>query len=121
MSTNRTAAVALVAGAASGLVGPSVVRGLAGADEAERAVMMDGLHYTGLLNQAFAKIFVMFSGVAILLWSAAMLAGRELARALAVYGLVLGALLVLGILTGHLRLGIHGFGFVVLGESVWLA
>jgi hypothetical protein len=83
--------------------------------------MLSALHYTAHLNQAFATLFVMFSGVAILGWSGAMLAGRELSRALAVYGLVLGAALLLAPASGHLRLGIHGFGAVVLGEGIWLA
>jgi hypothetical protein len=83
--------------------------------------MLSALRYTGLLNRTFATIYVMLSGVAILLWSGAMLAGRELTRALGVYGLLLGVVLLLGITTGHLRLDIHGFGLVVLGEGVWMA
>lgn len=120
------AAVAiLVAAAASGLVAPGVVRGLATADEPTRATMMTALHYTGLLNQAFARLSVLFGGVAILLWSGAMLPSREppgraLPRALAGYGLLLGAALTLGAASGHLRLDVHGFGLVVLGESVWM-
>lgn len=111
----------VIAAAASGLLAPSFLRGLSRGDDAERAAMMSALHYTAHLNQAFATLFVMFSGVAILGWSWAMLAGRELSRALAIYGLVLGAALLLGPASRHLRLDIHGFGAVVLGEAVWMA
>ena len=115
------AGVAVVTAAvASGLLAPAVLRGLGNADAAERAQMLGALHYTGLLNQAFAAVYVVLSAIAILLWSAATLAGRELSRGLGVYGLVLGALLLLGVLSGHLRLGIHGFGVVVIGQAAWI-
>jgi hypothetical protein len=82
--------------------------------------MENALHYTFLLNQAFARIYVVLAAIAIALWSWASLAGRELPRALAVYGLILGAALVAGLTSGHLTLGIHGFGLVILGQSAWM-
>lgn len=110
----------IVAGIASGILGPSALRNLDVADEQRRAMALNDLHYTALINQAFASVHIVLSGIAILLWSGAMLIGRELSRPLAVYGLVLGALLVAGIATGHLTPDIHGFGAVVLGEGIWL-
>ncbi|MEX2182624.1 MAG: hypothetical protein WD771_11330 [Gemmatimonadaceae bacterium] len=110
----------LIAGAASGFVSPAAVRGLGDADDLTRAGMMNAMHYTGLLNQAFAKIYVLFTGIALVLWAAAMLLGRELSRALAVYGAILGVVLLAGVLTGQLRLDIHGFGAVVLGQGIWM-
>lgn len=109
------------AAATSGLVAPAVLRGLAEADPPTRDAMQRLHHYTGLLNQAFATLHVLFGGIAILLWSVAMRAVRSFSRALGAYGLVLGAALLLGIASGHLRLDVHGFGAVVLGEGVWLA
>ena len=110
----------IFAAVASGFLAPGVLRGLGEADAPTRALMMSALHYTSLLNQAFAAVYVVLSALAILLWSSAILAGRELSRGLAVYGLVLGALLIVGVLSGHLRLGIHGFGGVVIGQGVWM-
>jgi hypothetical protein len=98
-----------------------VLHGLADADGPARAAMLGGLRFTGLLNQAFAKVHVAFSGAAILLWSGAMLAGREMSRALAVYGVALGVALVVGVVSGRLQLGVHGFGLVVLAEGVWMS
>lgn len=116
------ASVAVVmAAVASGFLAPGVLRGLHAADAPTRALMMSALRYTRLLNQAFAAVYVVFSGIAILLWSAAILVGRELTRALAVFGVLLGAVLTLGVTSGHLGLGIHGFGSAVLGEGVWMA
>lgn len=110
----------VVAAVASGFIAPGVLRGYAEADEPARAAMQSALHYTGLVNQAFARVYVLFSGVAVLLWSWAMLPERALPRPLAAYGLVLGGALILGASTGHLRLDVHGFGLVVLGEGAWM-
>jgi hypothetical protein len=115
------AAVAvLIAAAASGFVAPQVLRGFAQADEAARATMLSALRYTGALNQAFAQIYVLLTGMALVLWSAAIWRGRELPRGLAVYGAVVGVAFVVGIIAGVLPLDIHGFGAVVLAQSVWM-
>ncbi|HSJ65875.1 MAG TPA: hypothetical protein VK922_18480 [Gemmatimonadaceae bacterium] len=113
--------VVLIAAAASGLVSPGVLRGMHDAGDAGAAMTVQNfLHYTFLLNQAFARIYVVLGAVAIALWSWAILGGRELPRALAVFGLLLGTALLAGLASGHLTLGIHGFGLVILGQSVWL-
>jgi hypothetical protein len=111
----------IFAAAASGLLAPTVLRGYGEASEASRATMLQFLRYTGLLNQTFAKMNVMFSCVAILLWSVATFSGRELGRGLGIYGMVVAATLLAGIATGVLTLGVHGFGLVVLSQGVWLA
>jgi len=36
-----------------------------------------------------------------------------------IYGLLLGPVIILAVLSGHLRLGVHGIGLVVLGQAVW--
>lgn len=33
---------------------------------------------------------------------------------------MLAAAIVLGVLAGHLRLDVHGFGLIVLAQGVWL-
>jgi hypothetical protein len=111
---------ATVAGVASGFLAPDVVSGMAGADAPAQAMMMNMFHYTGLLNQTFAKMHVMFVGIAFFAWSMAMLGGREMTRGLAVYGMIVGVLLPVGVVSGHLTLDVHGFGLVVLAESVWM-
>jgi hypothetical protein len=110
----------MIGAVASGFLAPGVLHGLAAADESTRATMLNALHYAGVVNQTFVRIYVLFSGVAILLWSGAMLPSRELPRALAIYGRLLGVALTLGAASGHLRLDVHGFGLVVLGQDVWM-
>lgn len=111
----------IVAAAASGLLAPATVRGMDGADAAARAAMLDALRWSGLLNRVFAQVYVLLAGVAVVLWSCAMLADATFARWLAGYGIVLGLAMAGGILTGRLSLGIHGFGLVMLGQGIWMA
>ena len=114
-------AIAVVfAGAASGIVSPGVMEGMHDGPDSAMTTIENYLHYTFIWNQAFASIYVVLSGTAIALWSAAMVVGRELSRALGVYGLLLAAALVVGLASGHLTLGVHGFGLVILGESAWM-
>ena len=115
------AAVAIIiAAGASGFLAPSVVHGYARANDAQRQAMIGALHFTGLINQAFARISVICIAVALLFWSWAILAGRELSHALGWFGLAAGTVLAVGIGSGHLSLDIHGFGFVVLVQGVFL-
>jgi hypothetical protein len=113
----------MFAAAMSGLVFPAALRGVREADAAGRVLITNNLRYTGLLNQAFASVYVVLTALAVILWSSAMLAGRDMPRALAGYGLVLGVLLVLGIFSGHLSLGIHGFGVWLIWAArvLWVA
>jgi hypothetical protein len=111
----------MIAAAASGLVSPGVLRGMHDAGEAGATMSMQNfLHYTYLLNQAFARVYVVLGAIAIALWSWAILGGHALPRGLALYGLLLGAALLVGLASGHLTLGIHGFGLVMLGQGAWL-
>jgi hypothetical protein len=128
-------AAALVAATASGLVAPLALRDYAAAGGPARAAMLAALDYTRLLNRSFARLDVLFTGAAVLLWSAAMLAARPRGprasatadalpawpRALAGYGLVLGVALAAGAGSGRLRMDVHGFGLAVVGQGVWLA
>ncbi|MBK7878413.1 MAG: hypothetical protein IPJ77_22385 [Planctomycetes bacterium] len=114
------AAVSVVAAAVvSGFVTPELMRRHLDVDAAEKLQLHHVLDLAHELNQAFARVYVVASSVAIGLWSVAILRGRGLAKGLGGYGLVLGAAATVGILSGHLRLDVHGFGAVVLGQAVW--
>jgi hypothetical protein len=88
--------------------------GPAAADAWRAAIALDG-H----LIQAFALIFTVASSVAIVIWSAAMLKSSSFNRALGIYGCILGPLTIVGVLSGHVRLNVHGFGLVILGQAIW--
>jgi hypothetical protein len=112
-------AAVMIAAAASGLIAPGLFHHMSeagpGTADAWRAVMA----LNGHLNQAFALIFTVASSVAIVLWSAAILKSSIFNRALGIYGSILGPLTILGVLSGHVRLNVHGFGLVILGQAIW--
>lgn len=114
------AAAVISAAVASGFVAPAVIERLLEAQGGERDVFHALLAYTGFLNQAFAKVYVTATSAAILLWSAAIVKDRRLARSAGIAGILVGAALLLGVLSGYLRLNVHGFGVVTLAQSAWL-
>jgi hypothetical protein len=75
--------------------------------------------YNHRLNQAFARTYVVASSAAIVLWSASILRSRSLAPGVAIYGLLVGPAILLAVVSGHLRLDVHGFGLIVLPQAVW--
>jgi hypothetical protein len=108
----------MIAAAASGLIAPGLFHHMAanpGMAEAWRAVLI----LNGHLNQAFAMIFVVASSAAIVLWSAAILRSAGFSRLLGIYGCIIGPLTVIAVISGHIRLNVHGFGIVVLVQAVW--
>ena len=109
---------AMIAAAASGLVAPGLFHHMAanpGMADAWRAA----LALNGHINQAFATIFVVASSAAIVLWSAAILRSAGFSRPLGMYGCIIGPLTVIAVLSGHIRLNVHGFGLVVLVQAIW--
>jgi hypothetical protein len=103
----------------SGLLAPGLARNIVNADPSATESWRMIFHFNGALNQGFALVLVVASSVAIALWSVSMVRGGGLSRSVAIYGCVLGPLTVLAVLSGHLTLGVHGFGMVILGQAVW--
>ncbi|HYX53955.1 MAG TPA: hypothetical protein VE783_10935 [Candidatus Limnocylindrales bacterium] len=129
-SSNRLAMCALVcygvaeiagmnAGICSGFVASRMAQLSAAATGATSDAWKLALRYTGELNQAFAPVLVVATSVALILWSCAILRSAKGMRALAIYGLVIGSLTIIGVSSGHVRLNVHGFGVVVLTQSIW--
>lgn len=108
----------MIAAATSGLIAPGLFHHMAanpGMADAWRAA----LALNGHINQAFAMIFVVASSAAIVLWSAAILRSSGFSRPLGIYGCIIGPLTVIAVLSGHIRLNVHGFGLVVLVQAIW--
>ena len=72
--------------------------------------------YTGLLNQVFAGILIVWSAVAIVLWLS-VLRGPALRS----YGMVSKGLLAALVVAGPLPLDVHDYGLVVLLQGGWFA
>lgn len=103
----------------SGLVAPGLARHMLSNEAGSRDMWSVAFHLSGDLNQAFAMVYVVASSVAILLWSIAILRSGIFSRALGMYGCFVAPLTLVAVLSGHLRLNVHGFGMVVLGQAVW--
>lgn len=110
----------MIAAAMSGFIATGLADTIPGLMGAVRDGAMQQFHYTGALNQAFAKIYVCLTGSAFLLWSVAMRDTGAFPRALSWLGVVVGVVQLIGIGSGMLPMNIHGFGAVVLAESVWV-
>jgi hypothetical protein len=110
---------AMMAAVASGLVAPQLARKLAQAEPAARDMWDMAMHFNGMVNQSFAILFVVASSLAILLWSISIVRSAALARSIGYYGGLLGLATIALILSGTLRLNVHGMGMVVLGQSIW--
>jgi hypothetical protein len=111
----------LVAALMSGFVASDVIAQLPTGDPAVAGPNQVLLHYTGLMNQAFAKMAVVAAGMAILLWSLAIGRTRLLSRLSAVLGLAVGLLLVLGILLGQAHLNVRGIIVATAMQAIWMA
>ncbi len=110
----------IVAAAASGLVAPHVAESLAGTVGAERTLFLELLHYTGSINRAFASLYVMLTGIAVLAWSWAMRGVDAFPAGLGWLGFALGAAGIFVGSTGVVPLDVIGFGAVVLAQAVWM-
>ena len=110
----------LLAATASGFIATDLLAGMGGGPGSDRMLGEALLDFAASWNQAFARIHVAASSVAIGLWSVAILKSGVLSRRAAFYGLIVATLTLLALLSGRLRLDIHGFGAVVLGQAVWL-
>jgi len=110
---------AMIAATVSGLVAPGLFHHMA-ADPSMADTWRAVLTLNGHLNQAFAQVYVVASWAAIVLWSATILRARTFSRPLGIYGCILGPLTVIAVLSGHIRLNVHGFGLVILGQALWL-
>jgi hypothetical protein len=111
---------AVMAVVASGFLATELVVRMAGLEGEARALAHALLHYTGSVNQAFARVLVAAASVAIGLWSVAIVRTGLLRRATGVFGCIAAPLTLAVLLSGHLRLDVHGFGAVVLVQSLWL-
>jgi hypothetical protein len=113
-------AFALIAGMMAATASGFIVTPLLGDPTAAANELNHALsHYTALWNQAFARFFAVGSSAAILLWSLAILRNRRLSTRAAYYGIPVGILVVLFVGSGSLKLDVHGFGLVVILQSVW--
>ncbi|HWS53880.1 MAG TPA: hypothetical protein VN228_07130 [Pyrinomonadaceae bacterium] len=114
------AVAAMTAAIVSGLVAPALTRQMLAGDDANREALHRIFRYNGLLNQGFAKVYVVASSLAVLCWSAAVYGFGRLARLVAAFGCAVALLSLSAFFAGRLRLDAHGFGLFVFAQSAWV-
>ncbi len=108
----------LVAAVVDGFVVPSLAREIMTTAPPASEGWRIALYYNGFLNQAFARVFFVASSTSIVLWSASILRTQALAPGVAFYGLLVGPVVIIAVVSG-LRLDPHGAGSLILGQSLW--
>lgn len=103
----------------SGFVATDLILDMGGAGAASRDLSLALLRYTALVNRGFYACAVVAVSLATLLWSAAILRGRRLSRGAGIAGVVVGTAIPLGLLSGHVGLGIHDVAMMTGAQSVW--
>jgi hypothetical protein len=64
-------------------------------------------------------VFVAATSIAIGVWSMEGLRTGRMRRASAILGCVVAVLTLTALLSGRLRMDVHGFGAVVLAQAIW--
>lgn len=105
----------ILAATASGFVSPAVAREMA--DDADR--WGDYLRFTGMLNQAFAQVNVLFLAPCFLAWAVATWRDAMWPRGLALLAALVGVGMLVAGAPAEPRLDIHGYGLIVLAQSAW--
>lgn len=103
----------------NGMVAPSITRQILTADESAGQFLRLILMNNTLLNQAFTKVYITASSLAIVFWSLRMIKSAGFVPAVPIFGCLVGVAGLLGLFSGYLRLDVHGFGLLILGQTVW--
>ncbi len=113
------AVAAMCAGVLNGLALPALARHHAGSDEATLETLRVIVGYNHALNASFARVFMVATVVATLLWSIAILRTRALPRWTGVVGAVAGGGALALLLSGGVGVDVHDFSLFVFAYSAW--
>ncbi len=102
-----------------GLVTPGLARAIVNAAPDKTTGWKIAFNHNVLLDQAFMSVFLVASSAAIALWSSAIVYSGKLARALGIFGCLLGAATVIGQLAGWLGQHPHSFAMILIGQAIW--
>jgi hypothetical protein len=102
-----------------GLVTPGLARAIANATPDKAIGWKIAFSHNVLLDQAFMSVFLVACSVAIVSWSVSIVRSAALARALGVFGCVLGTATVITQLTGWLGQYPHIFFIALTGQAIW--
>ena len=113
-----SAVAIMFAGIADGLINAALIPGMTGAD-LKLQTLKAVLSYNFQFNQACAKVFVVGTSLAMILWSITLFRLGVLERRIGIMGWFISLAALFGLLSGHVRMSAHGFGLIVLLQGVW--
>jgi len=73
----------------------------------------------GIMDEAFVRVFLVASSIAVGLWSIATLRNRTLPSGVGAYGCIIGFLTVVVLVSGQMGRSPHLFGLVIIGQTIW--
>ena len=111
-------AATIGAAVASGFVATGILERIRGGETAEIYHVLGW--YTHLFNQGFATVGSFAAATSILLWSLMMARRAGAIRIVGIAGVVIGGGVLLGLLTGKLRLDVHGFAVMTIAKAAWI-
>ena len=109
-----------IAAAVSGFAGTALAARYLAAEPDTRHVVHEMFHYNSMLNQAFAKMHLVASAAAVLLWSLAMLKTQGFPRGLGVFGIIVGLGTLGGLALGSGHIGLHALLLYFGGQGSWM-
>lgn len=110
---------AMCAAVINGLTLPAFAKQFAEADPASRDAAHLVVDYGSTMNAGFARVFMAFTAIAVLLWSISILTTRTLPRWIGALGVAAGLTGLFLVLSGTLSVHVHDFGLFVFGYAVW--
>jgi hypothetical protein len=114
-------AAMISAGAINGFAVPAFAAHYEQLQPGEADAVQAMLRMSWAYNQAFASIGAALWGGALILWSAELVRRGGAARAVGLFGLIGGAALLIGLMTGLLALDVHGFLLITALLALWAA
>jgi hypothetical protein len=115
-----SAVALMLAGIADGLINAALIPQMTGAIDPKLQTVKAALSYNFQLNQACAKVFVVGSSLAIILWSITLFRFGRLERKIGIMGWFISFIALAGLLSGHVAMSAHGFGLIVLLQAAWV-
>ena len=114
-----SAVAIMFAGIADGLINAALIPEMTGASDLKLQALKAALSYNFQFNQACAKVFVVGTSLAIILWSITLFRLGVLERRIGIIGWCISLVALFGLLSGHVHMSAHGFGLIVLLQGVW--
>jgi hypothetical protein len=114
------AASGMVAAAlADGFITPEFIGRFHGRPTTDLQVMKEIVTFCGIGIRVCTRLGVVAMSVALLFWSAALLRGRVLIRAVGVLGWIAGAAPLIALSVGLLPMNVHGVLAFMLTQAIW--